>query len=163
VYLEGRLDYPFCQSKWQRVSTNPLRLEDGCLLVLLGYNSPITKLYFCIYVVGWGAKICKQPTEIMIPEWNGLIQNSFSLCPSPNLINEYRYYVHRRNPSFIDRKSYEILFAFKFVLDVPGIVIKVVILFAILSHNRKTRSVIIRGKQMMLHICEFNSGTLIFS
>ena len=44
----------------------------------------------------------------MIPEWNGMNQNSFPLSIT-HFNNQYRILFHRRNPNYIDREIHEVV------------------------------------------------------
>ncbi|MGA9636987.1 hypothetical protein [Flavobacterium sp.] len=100
---------PFAKPNGNVFSTgNPLKLDDGTLLVLLGVQQPNNN-YTCAYmIIDEDLKILQQPKEIMIPEWNGLDQNSFPLNIT-KFNNKYRILFHKRNPDFIDREIHELI------------------------------------------------------
>ena len=100
---------PFAKTRGNVFSVgNPLVLDNGTLLVLLGVQQPNNN-YTCAYmIIDENLTILQQPKEIMIPDWHGQDQNSFPLSIT-KFNNKYRILLHKRNPEFIDREIHEIV------------------------------------------------------
>ncbi|MCK0147111.1 hypothetical protein MWU78_15750 [Arenibacter sp. F26102] len=144
---------PFAIANGNVFSTgNPFRLEDGSLLVLLGVQQPNNNYTSAYMILDEDLNILQQPTEIMIPEWNGLDQNSFPLAIT-KFNNEYRILFHRRNPSFIDREIHEIVASN--LLDALNF--NQSIISSNIIHKGNTSSGYLRGKADDAAYLEFNS------
>ncbi|MCM4151015.1 hypothetical protein DHD05_05365 [Arenibacter sp. N53] len=144
---------PFAKANGNVFSTgNPFRLEDGSLLVLLGVQQPNNNYTSAYMILDEDLNILQQPTEIMIPEWNGLEQNSFPLSIT-KFNNEYRILFHRRNPSFIDREIHEIVASNLF----DALNLNQSIISSNIIHKGNASSGYLRGKADDAAYMEFNS------
>jgi len=107
----GTNTIPFAKTDGNVFSTgNPLKLDNGNFLVLLGVQQPNNNYTSAYMIIDENLTIIQEPKEIMIPQWNGLNQNSFPLSIT-KFNNEYRLLFHKRNPSFIDREIHEVVFS----------------------------------------------------
>ncbi len=144
---------PFAKANGNVFSTgNPFRLDDGSLLVLLGVQQPNNNYTSAYMILDEDLNILQQPTEIMIPEWNGLNQNSFPLSIT-KFNNEYRILFHRRNPSFIDREIHEIVASNLF----DALNFNQSIISSNIIHKGNISSGYLRGKADDAAYMEFNS------
>ena len=144
---------PFAKANGNVFSTgNPFRLDDGSLLVLLGVQQPNNNYTSAYMILDEDLNILQQPTEIMIPEWNGLDQNSFPLSIT-KFNNEYRILFHRRNPSFIDREIHEIVASNLF----DALNLNQSIISSNIIHKGNISSGYLRGKADDAAYMEFNS------
>ena len=144
---------PFAKPNGNVFSTgNPYKLDDGSLLVLLGVQQPNNNYTSAYMILDEDLNILRQPTEIMIPEWNGLDQNSFPLSIT-KFNNEYRLLFHRRNPSFIDREIHEIVATDLF----DALNLNQSIVSSNIIHKGNTSSGYLRGKADDASYMEFNS------
>jgi hypothetical protein len=91
-------------------SNNPLKLDNGDYLVLLGVEQP-NGLYTSAYMVlNDRLSIVKQPSEIKIAKWHGMEQNSYPLS-IVHYDERYRLLLHRRNDNRLETEVHE------FILD----------------------------------------------
>ncbi|WP_136468468.1 hypothetical protein [Flagellimonas onchidii] len=107
--LLGTETIPFAKPKGNVFSSgNPLKLENGTFLVLLGVEQPNGNYTSAYMVIDENLNIVQSPKEIMIDSWNGLDQNGFPLSII-KFDGRYRIMLHRRHPNFIDREIHEII------------------------------------------------------
>ncbi len=99
---------PFAKRTGNVFSTgNPLELQDGTFLVLLGVEQPNGNFTSAYMIINKVLEIVKQPQEIQIPEWHGASQNSFPLAVTKHN-GLYRVLLHRRSSNFIESEIHEI-------------------------------------------------------
>ncbi|AXT61738.1 hypothetical protein D1816_15715 [Aquimarina sp. AD10] len=107
--LLGTETIPFAKTSGNVFSTdNPLKLDDGTFLVLLGVQQPNGNYTSAYMIIDEDLTIIKQPTKIMISGWNGPEQNSFPLAITKHN-DSYRILLHRRFPNLIDREVHELI------------------------------------------------------
>ena len=144
---------PFAKPNGNVFSTgNPFKLDDGSFLVLLGVQQPNNNYTSAYMIIDEDLNILQQPTEIIIPEWNGLDHNSFPLSIT-KFNNRYRILFHRRNPSFIDREIHEIVATNLF----DALNFNQTIISSHIIHKGNTSSGYLRGKADDAAYIEFNS------
>lgn len=119
--LLGTETIPFAKTSGNVFSTdNPLPLEDGTFLVLLGVQQPNENYTSAYMIIDDDLNIIKQPTKIMIAGWNGAQQNSFPLAIT-KFNDTYRILLHRRFSNQIEREVHEIIVSDLFdALDTGG-------------------------------------------
>ncbi|WP_366184277.1 hypothetical protein [Flavobacterium ovatum] len=106
----GTSTIPFAKTDGNVFTTgNPLKLDNGNLLFLLGIEQPNKNYTSAYMIMDENLNIIQQPKKIMIPQWNELDQNSFPLSIT-KFNNQYRLLLHKRKPSFIDREIHELIF-----------------------------------------------------
>lgn len=144
---------PFAKANGNVFSTgNPFILENGSLLVLLGVELPNNNYTSAYMIIDENLTILQQPKEIMIPQWNGVDQNSFPLAIT-KFNNEYRILFHKRNPNFIDREIHEVIASNLFdALDLNQNIISSTII-----HKGANSSGYLRGKADDATYINFNS------
>ena len=86
---------------------NPLKMEDGSFLVLLGVEQPNGNYTSAYMIIDKDLKIIKNPQEIKIPEWHGINQNSYPLAIT-QYDGKYRVLFHRRSKNLIESEIHEI-------------------------------------------------------
>ncbi len=86
---------------------NPLLLDDGNYLVLLGVEQPNGNYTSAYMILNERLEIVQEPQEIKIPDWHGLRQNSFPLAVTKH-DDLYRVLLHRRSNRFIESEIHEI-------------------------------------------------------
>jgi hypothetical protein len=149
----GTDEIPFAKTSGNVFSTgNPYRLDNGNLLVLLGVersNGNYTSAYM---IIDENLNILQQPKEIMIPEWNGMNQNSFPLSIT-HFNNQYRILFHRRNPNYIDREIHEVVVSNLF----DALNLNQSIISSKLIQKGTTSSGYLRGKADDAAYIQFNS------
>ncbi|WP_027395923.1 hypothetical protein [Aquimarina latercula] len=120
---------PFAKTSGNVFSTdNPLPLEDGKFLVLLGVQQPNGNYTSAYMIIDENLNIIKQPSQIMISGWNGPDQNSFPLAIT-KFNDTYRILLHRRFSNQIEREVHEIVTSDLFdVLDTGGSIISSVMI-----------------------------------
>lgn len=101
---------PFGKKNGNVFSTgNPLKLDNGNLLVLLGVEQPNNNYTSAYMIMDENLNIIQEPKKIMIPQWNELDKNSFPLSIT-KFNNQYRLLLHKRSDNFIDREIHELIF-----------------------------------------------------
>jgi hypothetical protein len=99
---------PFAKKTGNVFSTgNPLELEDGTFLVLLGVEQPNGNYTSANMIFNKALEILQPPQEIQIPEWHGGLQNSFPLAITKHK-GLFRVLFHRRSAKFIESEIHEI-------------------------------------------------------
>lgn len=107
--LLGTETIPFAKTSGNVFSTdNPLPLEDGTFLVLLGVQQPNGNYTSAYMIIDEDLNIIKEPSQIMISGWNGPDQNSFPLAIT-KFNDTYRILLHRRFSNQIEREVHEII------------------------------------------------------
>lgn len=107
----GTSTIPFAKKNGNVFSTgNPLKLDNGNLLVLLGIEQPNNNYTSAYMIMDENLNIIQEPKKIMMPQWNELDKNSFPLSIT-KFNNQYRLLLHKRNPNFIDREIHEVIFS----------------------------------------------------
>lgn len=86
---------------------NPLKLDNGTYLVLLGVEQPNGNYTSAYMILDTDLKITQKPQEIKIPNWHGKDQNSFPLAITKHN-GEFRVLFHRRSSKFIESEIHEI-------------------------------------------------------
>jgi len=119
--LLGTETIPFAKTNGNVFSTdNPLPLEDGTFLVLLGVQQPNGNYTSAYMIIDENLTIIKQPKKIMISGWNSIDQNSFPLAIT-KFNDTYRILLHRRFSEQIEREVHEIIVSDLFdALDTGG-------------------------------------------
>lgn len=148
---------PFAKTNGNVFSTgNPLRLDNGNLLVLLGVQQPNNNYTSAYMIIDENLTIIQAPKEINIPEWNGLNNNSFPLAIT-KFNNKYRILFHKRNPNYIDREIHEVIASNLFdALDLNKSIIS-----STLIHKGTSSKGYLRGKADDASYINFNSGLYI--
>ncbi|MGH1383287.1 hypothetical protein [Kordia sp.] len=99
---------PFAKKTGNVFSTgNPLQLQNGTYLVLLGVEQPNGKYTSAYMMLNKKLEIVQAPQEIKIPNWHGETQNSFPLAITKHK-GVYRVLFHRRSKRFIESEVHEI-------------------------------------------------------
>jgi hypothetical protein len=144
---------PFAKTNGNVFSTgNPLRLDNGNLLVLLGVQLPNDNYTSAYMIMDENLNIIQAPKEINIPEWDGLNNNSFPLAIT-KFNNKYRILFHKRNPNFIDREIYEVIASNLFdALDLNKSIISTKLI-----HKGTSSKGYLRGKADDASYINFNS------
>lgn len=105
----GTEQIPFAKKTGNVFSTgNPLELNDGTFLVLLGVEQPNGNYTSAYMILNKELKIVQAPQEIKIPEWHGTTQNSFPLAITKHN-GMFRVLFHRRSAKFIESEIHEII------------------------------------------------------
>lgn len=99
---------PFAKKTGNVFSTgNPLQLQNGTYLVLLGVEQPNGKYTSAYMMLNKKLEIVQAPQEIKIPNWHGETQNSFPLAITKHN-GIYRVLFHKRSKRFIESEVHEI-------------------------------------------------------
>lgn len=107
----GTSTIPFAKTNGNVFSTgNPLILDNGNLLFLLGVEQPDNTYTSAYMIIDENLNIVQQPKKIMISESNEFGKNNFPLSIT-KFNNQYRLLLHKRSPNFVDREIHEIIFS----------------------------------------------------
>lgn len=107
----GTNTIPFAKIDGNVFSTgNPLKLDNGNLLILLGVEEPNNTYTSAYMIMDENLNIIQEPKKIMIAQSDQLGKNNFPLSIT-KFNNQYRLLLHKRNPNFVDREIHEIIFS----------------------------------------------------
>ncbi|MGB5981759.1 MAG: hypothetical protein WBG46_06410 [Nonlabens sp.] len=98
---------PFAKHPGNVFSTgNPILLEDGNYLVLLGVEQSNGRYTSAYMIINSALVIVIPPKEIQLLEWHGVEQNSYPLSMVKH-DGIYRFLMHRRSKNVLESQIYE--------------------------------------------------------